>query len=120
MLTSRALLLAAAAALLAACGGGGSADGPTGTTTGTSTGSTTNAIAVRDNSFAPTATTVTPGTTVTRTRSGSNPHNVTFDDGTKSATQSAGSYQRAFASAGTYAYHCSIHGASMSGTVTVK
>ena len=114
---------ALAAALLAACGGGG--DDPAGpSTTGTgnpgTTPSTTNAISVRDNNFSPSTTTITPGTTVTWTWSGSNPHDVTFADGTASAVQRAGTYQRTFAAAGTFAYQCSIHGASMSGTITVR
>lgn len=116
----RTLTLAVAAALLVACGGDGYSTGPSGTTTGTTTTSTTNAIGVRDNSFSPGATTVAAGTTVTWTWSGANPHNVTFDDGTKSTTQSSGTFQRSFATPGAYPYHCTIHGASMSGTVTVR
>jgi plastocyanin len=124
MITRPTLALATAslALLLAACGG---SDDPTGTTGTTGTpnpggGSTSNAVSVRDNSFSPNATTVAPGTTVTWTWSGNNPHDVTFTDGTASAVQRAGTYQRTFAAAGTFAYQCSIHGASMSGTITVR
>ena len=47
-------------------------------------------------------------------------HNVTFDDGETSGDQGTGHYQRTFATAGSYAYHCTIHGAKlMSGTITV-
>ncbi len=116
--------------LAATFGCGGSSGYPTssGNNTGTNTGgtntggSTSSSISVVDNSFDPAATTVAAGTTVTWTWNGSAQHNVTFDDGSglKSATQNSGTYSRTFASAGTYSYHCTIHGAGMSGTITVK
>lgn len=113
--------LLAALALIGACGGSSS---PTviDTSAGGNQDSTSNSISVRDNSFSPSATTVPVGTTVTWTWSGSNSHNVTFDDGSgiKSPTQTSGTFTRNFAAAGTYAYHCTIHGQAMSGTVTVK
>lgn len=117
---------------IGACGGGGGGYGsgptaPTGSTgnntgtgTTTTTGSTSNAVAVADNSFTPSATTVARGTTVTWTWGGRFQHNVTFDDGTASTSQTAGTYTRTFATAGTFPYHCTIHGAGMSGTVTVQ
>jgi plastocyanin len=46
-------------------------------------------------------------------------HNVTFDDGVASPTQDQGSFNRTFATAGTYAYHCTVH-PSMTGTITVQ
>jgi hypothetical protein len=47
-------------------------------------------------------------------------HNVTFDDGEHSATQSSGSFPRTFSAGGAYPYHCTIHGAAtMHGSVTV-
>ena len=128
----RRISLIAITLLLAACGGGGdgpsSPGGPSGSTgnppgggnPGGGTASTSNAVSVGDNSFAPGATTVPRGTTVTWTWAGRNPHDVTFDDGTKSATQAAGTYTRTFAAAGSFPYHCSVHGASMSGTITVQ
>src|SRR5690242_4035871 len=107
----------ALAALLAACGDGygSSTSGITGTTS-----TSGNAVRVADNSFTPSATTVASGTTVTWTWAGSRQHNVTFDDGTASATQASGTFQRTFVTAGTYPYHCTIHGSVMSGTVTVR
>ena len=119
------MLLALASAGLLACGGG---DGPTGSGNGGGSGgggggggSTSNSVRVNDNSFTPAATTVPRGTTVTWTWAGSNPHNVTFGTGTEnSATQSSGTFARTFAAAGTYDYRCTVHGASMSGTVTVQ
>ncbi len=116
----RAMVAAAVVALALGCGGGGgdTITNPGGGNNGG--GSTSNAISVIDNSFSPSATTVTVGTTVTWTWNGSNQHNVTFDDGTKSATQSSGTFDRTFDAAGTYKYHCTIHGAAMSGSVTVQ
>jgi plastocyanin len=107
---------------LAACGGSdGYGDGPTGSSGNPSGGgSTSSSIAVADNSFTPSATTVARGTTVTWTWGGRVQHNVTFDDGPASATQTAGTYTRTFAAAGTFPYHCTIHGTAMAGTVTVQ
>jgi plastocyanin len=93
---------------------------PTGTPPGTNGGSTSSSITVADNSFTPSETTVSVGTTVTWTWNASTQHNVTFNDGSASATQASGTFARAFNAAGTYNYHCTIHGASMSGSVTVK
>ncbi|NUP56916.1 MAG: hypothetical protein HOQ19_13875 [Gemmatimonadaceae bacterium] len=49
-------------------------------------------------------------------------HSVPWDTpgGTASPTQSEGNYTRAFATAGTYDYHCAIHGAAMSGKIVVQ
>jgi plastocyanin len=47
-------------------------------------------------------------------------HSVTFDDGVTSPTQDQGTFTRTFAAAGTYNYHCSVHGAAMSGSITVQ
>lgn len=121
---TRALRLMACAASLALAVSCGSATAPTThTTTGGDTGKTTstsNQVSVVDNSFSPSATTVTSGTTVTWTWGGSASHNVTFDDGAHSATQSSGTYARTFTTPGTYNYKCTIHGAAMSGSVTVQ
>jgi plastocyanin len=47
-------------------------------------------------------------------------HSVTFDDGPSSPTQDSGDYSRMFATAGTYTYHCKVHGAAMTGTIVVR
>ncbi len=131
-----ALSMCALLAGIAACGG---SSAPTATTNGnnggnnggnyggnnggnTGGGSTSSSISVIDNAFNPSATTVAVGTTVTWTWSGSASHDVTWDDGSNlhSATQSSGTYSRTFSAAGTYKYHCSVHGAAMSGSVTVQ
>ena len=118
MFSTRQLVTLVLLAALGGCSGSGYASavtGPTGTTTGA-----TNAIAVADNSFTPSTANVTPGTTVTWTWKGTRQHSVTFDDGATSATQSSGTYQRSFSAAGSYSYHCTIHGTAMSGVVVVK
>lgn len=84
-----------------------------------------------NNSFSPAAKTITAGTTVTwawnSCSGGGNytpetcvAHGVNFDDGTNSPTQEQGSYSRTFSSAGTYPYHCPVHGAAMAGSITVQ
>ena len=110
-------------AIFAGCSGSGYGNAPTAPSTTGTTGSTSNAVTVADNSFTPNATTVAPGTAVTWTWKGNSQHNVTFDDGTKSSTQSSGTFQRTFATPGSFPYHCTIHGspgAGMHGTVTVQ
>ena len=123
-----AILLMAAAA-----GCGGSSTAPSGGSNNPppiNNPSTSNSVGVRNNYFDPASTTVPVGTKVTWTwNSCSNDgyggslcasHEIMFDDGTSSPEQSEGSWSRTFAAAGTYKYHCAIHGASMSGTITVQ
>lgn len=112
---------------VAACGGGE-------TTAPPASGNTTvpaGGISVTNNAFSPAAKTVTVGTTVTWAWSTCGDgdvygpekcvaHSVRFDDGTSSPTQEKGSYQRTFSAAGSYPYHCSVHGAAMSGSITVQ
>ncbi|MGH7497713.1 MAG: cupredoxin domain-containing protein [Gemmatimonadales bacterium] len=79
-------------------------------------------IQVGNNFFNPVTLSVAVGTTVTWDwNPGGVGHNVTFDDGgPNSSTQSSGTFARTFMTAGTYPYHCTIHGAAvMSGTITV-
>jgi plastocyanin len=93
-------------------------------------------VTVQNNSFAPSSLTVAVGTTVTwnwdTCSTTSDPyagssqtcvnHSIVWDTpgGTASPTQSQGNYQRTFATAGTYDYHCAVHGAAMSGKVVVQ
>ena len=109
--------LACCLSIAASCGGSGST--PTNPSNGTG-GSTTNSISVGDDFFNPKSTTIAIGTTVTWTWTGSVSHNVTFDDGVKSGTMATGTFTRAFAAAGTFNYHCTIHGAAMSGSIIVQ
>lgn len=123
-----------------ACGGGGGAGSSNSSTTPTTPTSPTAPVAatptsvvVQAGAFSPTSLTVSPGTTVKwnwDTCSGGDgygsgqtcvSHNVTFDTGNENSdTQSSGSFSRTFMSAGTYAYHCTVHGTTMSGKVVVQ
>jgi len=94
----------------------------------------TNTIRVTNNAFTPGSITVARGATVTwdwdTCTTSSDPygggetcvtHSVAMDDGSaSSAAQSKGSYAQQFNTAGTYAYHCAVHGAAMSGKVVVQ
>ncbi len=117
----RGLRLAVAAAALAIVTGScsPSTSGP-GDFTGGGAGGTPNSVSVRDNYFTPSTITVKAGSAVTWTWAGKNDHSVTFNDGTTSTTQSTGVYTRTFSTAGTYSYHCAVHGTSMSASVTVQ
>ena len=120
--------------VLTACGGGyGTDPGAYSNPGGTNPGGTTSPNTVMlqtDNSFSPTTLNVTAGATVTwkwtacdgSGYSACPTHNVTFDDGSNvaSATQDKGDFNRTFTAAGTYKYHCTIHGSGMSGQVVVK
>lgn len=98
-----------------ACGGSYGGSGPS---EGDQPGS--GDVTVANNSFTPSTLNVTVGSTVTWVwNSGGVEHNVTFDDGENSATQGSGSYLRSFSQTGAYPYHCTIHGAAMSGVVNV-
>lgn len=116
---ARALAATVGVALAVGCSGGGGGSDVTAPPPPPPT-STSNAIDVADNSYSPNATIVPPGTTVTWTWKGVNPHDVLFADGTRSVVQRTGTYARQFAVAGVYNYSCSVHGAAMSGRVTVQ
>jgi len=119
-----------AAISLYGCGGGGSdSTGPTNQPIGNTPPSLTD-ISVTNNAFTPGTKTVAVGTTVRwawNTCSGDPyygqtcaDHSVTFADGVASATQDQGTFSRTFNAAGTFSYHCSVHGAAMSGSITVQ
>jgi plastocyanin len=129
------------AASLAACGGGGGSSlstSPGGTTNPGGGGTTTppaNTVTLVNSSFSPNSITVPSGTTVNWKWSDCSggdgyggggatcvTHQIAFDDGSgvMSASQDAGTFSRTFASKGSFKYHCTIHGASMSGEVIVQ
>ncbi len=95
--------------------GGGGGGGPTVTTS----------VSVQDNFFTPEDIQVSPQATVTWTWAGSAEHNVTWTGSntsglTDSTTQSSGAFLATMpATSGTYAYFCTVHGLSMSGSVVV-
>jgi plastocyanin len=77
-------------------------------------------ILVRNDAFQPAELEVTPGATVVWAwASVGRVHNVTFDDGEESGDKGSGTYERTFAAVGNFPYHCTIHGPSMSGVVSV-
>ncbi|MBA3318775.1 MAG: biphenyl 2,3-dioxygenase [Gemmatimonadales bacterium] len=112
----RALALLTGAILMAACGGDNGGQGPPG-----NDDPPDGNVEVRNNLFDPSSLEVTSGSPVTWTwNSGGVTHNVTFDDGNSpSGDKSSGTHQRTFAAAGSFPYHCTIHGLGMSGVVTV-
>jgi plastocyanin len=91
------------------------------TVTVTVPGATASVAATAGNSFDPANVTITKGGTVTWTFAAL--HNVTFDvagapPGTGNV--SSGNASVTFPNAGSYPYHCTIHGTGMSGTVVVQ
>jgi plastocyanin len=119
-----------AIASLFGCGGSGGGTTTSPPPTGVNTPPPVGGISVMNNSFSPAAKSVAVGTAVKwawnscsgDAYSGQTcvSHSVTFDDGVTSSTQDQGSFTRTFNAAGTYNYHCSIHGAAMAGSITVQ
>ena len=129
----RTLNVCLAAALISATAcGGGSSSGPPGQSSG-NTLPPAGGISVENNSFSPASKTVSVNTAVSwawnSCTGGENygggtqtcvAHDILFDDGVTSGLRQQGTYSRTFATAGTYPYHCTQHGAVMSGSVTVQ
>jgi plastocyanin len=87
-------------------------------------GGHTTALTVNNNFFDPTPDTVAAGQVTFTWTSGGVSHNVTWDTGpgtlpASSSTMTSGTYQPTLV-VGTYHYHCTIHGAGMSGTIVVQ
>jgi plastocyanin len=84
-------------------------------------GSAATGVAIAGFSFQPATITIPVGTTVEWTNSDSTGHTVTADDGSFKSDRlgSGATFSRTFATAGTFAYHCSIH-PSMTGTIIVQ
>lgn len=124
-------LLPTALLVLGACGGGGGDTTNTGNNPTSPTNPTnpvtptapveTNAVSVDNDVFTPSSIKVATGTQVTWTWSqNAATHNVTLADGTGSGDKNAGdSFIKAFATAGTFSYRCTIH-PSMTGSVQVQ
>lgn len=115
--------------LAAACGGSSATTSPgvvtnPGTTTPnpTPTPTVTTSVAISGFAFNPAAIQVASGSVVTWTNNDNTNHNVTFSATTIGGTADFATGPKSLtmpATAGTYAYHCTIHGA-MTGTVEVK
>ena len=116
-----------AIACLFGCGGSSASTSPP---SGVNTPPPAGGISVINNAFSPTSKTVSVGSAVEwdwNSCTGSPgygqtcvSHNIVFDDGISSGLQDQGTYSRTFSAAGTYPYHCAIHGTAMSGSVTVN
>jgi len=107
------------AALALACSGDSAGTSPCGS------GGSATSVSVCDRFFAPSASPITPGATVTWTWRGAEGHNVTFEDGQgSSVTQVSGMHSRTFPGAGPFRYRCTIHSSDfntgMVGTVSVQ
>ncbi len=121
-----------AAASLYGCGGGGGGTTTSPTNNGVNTPPPAGGISVTNNMFSPGTKTVAVGASVQwawstctgDAYSGQTcvQHSVTFDDGSaSSALQDQGTFTRTFSTAGTYMYHCSVHGTQgMTGTIMVQ
>ena len=103
--------------LLAACSSNSTTGPPT-------NGKFNGTIQVKSDFYSPASATIAPGDSVTWVWSGSS-HSVTegtpgsahaFDSGVKNS----GKFGHRFNTAGTVHYFCTVHGAAMSGTITVK
>jgi hypothetical protein len=82
-----------------------------------------NTFCMRASTFQPTTLTVTKGANVSFENSSGVTHNVVFDNTTSGAADigsiSSGTVVRTFNTAGTFAFHCTIH-AGMTGSITVQ
>lgn len=113
-------MLALSLALVAGCS---SKSTTTTLTSPKSTPSTTPSISgakvsIIDFSFNPSTLTVAPGTTVTWTNNGSTAHTITGPDWDSGQVQPGSTFTHTFNTAGTFAYHCTIH-PTMTGQIIV-
>lgn len=112
-------------ALAMACGGSDATSPPTPPTPPATICTPGNGTVcmTKSNTFDPASMTVAAGTTVTWMNGTGVTHNVTFDtpgSPPNIANFASGAQNATFPAKGTYAYHCTIHGASMSGAITVQ
>lgn len=111
--------------LFAACGGGSTGPGSSNPPPPPPPPPAANTVAVTSNQFSPENLTVARNVTVTWSFQGGT-HDVTFEDnvGNSARDQSSGTHNRAFATAGTVRYRCTIHSSSftsgMIGSVIVQ
>ena len=119
------LVALSALVILAACGGSSTNTGTTPTTsiptaTATQAGNAQSVMIITDSSgsfaFSPATLTIKAGTTVTWKNATAVGHTVTSDDGksfdsgmANPIAAQSGTFSFTFATAGTFAYHCSIH-----------
>jgi plastocyanin len=79
------------------------------------------AVTIQNFAFGPASLSVAVGSTVTWTNGDSTAHTATADDGSfdSKSIAAGGTFSQTFDTAGTFAYHCSIH-PNMTGTIEVK
>ena len=79
------------------------------------------AVTIQNFAFGPASLSIASGTTVTWTNNDTTAHTATADDGSFDSSNIApgSSFSQAFDTAGTFAYHCSIH-PNMTATIEVK
>ena len=111
---------------LAACGSGSSGGAtpsasPTSASTGSGAAGGGSTVEIKNFMFSPMTLTVAAGTTVTWKFDDSTQHTVAANDNsfTSSALANGQTFTHRFSTAGTVAYHCSIH-PFMTGTIIVK
>ncbi len=118
-----ALLILVVTIALAGCSGSSGSAAPTAATSQAPAAPAggAGAVAIKDFAFNPAGTSVAAGSKVTWTNNDTTAHTVTFDDGSADSGNLApgSTFDHTFATAGTFAYHCTIH-SQMHGTVTVS
>ena len=79
-------------------------------------------VVISDNAYAPSSVVAAVGSQVTWQWQGALQHSVIFDNTDPgSPLQAVGTFSRTFTTAGSFTYHCEIHGATgMTGVVTVR
>jgi plastocyanin len=129
-LLSGLVTVLAVLAAVAACGPGSSGGAspspslslsPTTASAGSGAAGGGSTVEIKNFMFTPTTLTVPVGTTVTWKFGDSTEHTVAADDNsfTSSALANGQTFTHTFSTAGTVAYHCSIH-PFMTGTIIVK
>jgi plastocyanin len=109
---------------LVSCGGSGSGGYSTDPGGGGNQTCPANTVCMRASTFSPTQLTVTAGTDVTFSNNSGIEHNVVFDPPLSPNVAdvgdiTSGTAVRSFSTAGTFAFHCTIH-AGMSGKIVVN
>lgn len=109
---------AATPAVTQAADGGYGAPAPATEAPPAAAGST---VGIKSFSFTPASITIAVGDSITWTNNDSAGHTVTADDGSfdSGRLSNGASFTQAFATAGTFTYHCAIH-SSMKATVVVQ
>lgn len=123
----RCALLIPLALALAACDSNNGSPGIIGYDSVTTPNPPAGIVYAENFRFRPASVTITAGQSLAWTNRSSAVHNVTADDGSFASGAIAaangdvagGSFVRAFTSAGTFSYHCTIH-PQMTGTVVVQ